>query len=171
MKKHYKAVLIVIGAAFFIAYIASLQSQVSQAANKNAAYQEEIKTLSEIESQEAARINKDFLTAFFNYEDVKARNAEIKPFMTTEGYQVTQLEESSQEANISVSAAKIKSYERMTDKKTASFLTEIDLTISFDNQSNTETNYIKTELVYIQKQGWKIDNVSILGIMGATIHD
>lgn len=171
MKKHSKAVLLTIGAAILLIYISSLHSQVSEAAKQNRAFKDEINTLSEIESLEAAKTNKLFLTAFFNYDNLAARNEEIKPLMSSEGYQSIQLGEGKEEANISVSATNIKSYERFTDKKTASFLTELDLTISYDKTSDKETNYIKTELVYIEGKGWKVDKISILGILGAAIQD
>ena len=171
MKKNQKAALIIIGVAFLIAYIVSLQSQASEAAKQNDNLKNEIETLSEIENQEAANANKTFLTTFFNYDDVTTRNEEIRDLMTAEGYQSIQIAEGSQEADISVSATNIKSYERKTDKKNSTFLTEFDLTVNLDSVSDTSKNYVQTDLIYIEGKGWKIDKVSILGIAQPIMQD
>ncbi|WMX58983.1 hypothetical protein [Peribacillus sp. R9-11] len=161
MKKN----LILIGLVLFgliTFYVSSLQTQLAEATSLKQNYQDEIKKLSTYKEDEAKKANKAFLKYFFNYENVKERNKEIKPLMTDQAFQKVNYEGDS-EAEVHVSTSNIKSYEYREDKTTAEYITELDMKVSYDGVSSKEQTMIKTEWIFVEGEGWKVDHVEMIG--------
>lgn len=147
-------------------YISSLRSQLNDALTLKANYQEEVKALSQVKDGEAKETNREFLKQFFNYSDIKERNKSIRPLMTAQGYQSIQMTNSQQTADIKVYSSNLKSYERILDKKTVDFISELDLSVKFNDVTNTEKTLVKTTLLHIQGEGWKVEKVEFVGDKG-----
>lgn len=159
-----KRMLLIGGVLFALIafYVSSLQNQLAEATSLKQSYQDEIKKLSTFKEDEAKKANKAFLQYFFNYEDVKERNKQIKPYMTDQAFQEVDYKGDS-EAEVHVSASNIKSYEHRADKTTAEYITELDMKVSYDGTSSKEPTMIKTEWIFVEGEGWKVDHVEIMG--------
>ncbi|MDN4075513.1 hypothetical protein [Fictibacillus terranigra] len=48
-------------------------------------------------------------------------------------------------------------------RRRQSFFNEFKLSTEYNNVSNTETVIVKTSLIYVKDQGWKIDDVEYVG--------
>ncbi|PGS49702.1 hypothetical protein [Bacillus sp. AFS041924] len=57
----------------------------------------------------------------------------------------------------------LKPFEYKSSKTEAEFFNEFKLSTEFNNGSNTETVIVKTSLIYVKNQGWKIDDVEYVG--------
>lgn len=159
-----KGMLLIGGVLFALIafYVSSLQNQLAEATSLKQNYQDEIKKLSTFKEDEAKKANKAFLQYFFNYENVKERNKEIKPLMTEQAFQKVNYEGDS-EAEVHVSASNFKSYEYKEDKTTAEYITELDMKVSYNGVSSKEPAMIKTKWVFVEGEGWKVDHVEVIG--------
>ncbi|MCO0601176.1 hypothetical protein NGI46_28160 [Peribacillus butanolivorans] len=82
--------------------------------------------------------------------------------MTDQAFQKVN-DEGDSEAEVHVSASNIKSYEYRADKTTAEYITELDMKISYKGVCNKESTMIKTEWILVEGEGWKVDQVEIIG--------
>lgn len=154
----------VIAAVLIVLYVSSLKIQISEAAELQASYRKEIGKLQAVKEGESLRANSDFLKLFFNYSNTKQRNDEIKPYMTVRGFQSIQAGASLDEkTEIETSAANISTYEKKISKSEAEYLNEFDLTVKFNSVSNTDKVFVRTKLLFIEGQGWKIDSIEYIG--------
>jgi uncharacterized protein len=129
-------------------------------------YEEEIASLSTIQNTDALRVNREFLNKFFNYQTTDERYQHIKPFMTDRGYEATHpsgTELPNSEQSVKSSMVGLKPFEYQSSKTEAEFFNEFKLNTEFNDVSNTETVIVKTSLIYVHEQGWKIDDVEFVG--------
>lgn len=50
-----------------------------------------------------------------------------------------------------------------SSKTEAEFFNEFKLTTEFNNVATTETVIVKTSLIYVKEQDWKVDDVEFIG--------
>ena len=86
--------------------------------------------------------------------------------MTDQGYKATHpsgTELPDSEESIQSSMVGLKPFEYQSSKPEAEFFNEFKLTTEFNNVANTEMVIVKTSLIYVKGQGWKIDDVEYIG--------
>ena len=166
-KKNFLLLMIgFIVAALVIMYVFSLRSQLQEVQANQENYKVQIKSLSSIQNTDALKINREFLERFFTYQTTKERYKKIKLFMTDQGYKATHpsgtnLPDSGE--SVKSSLVGLKPFEYQSSKTEAEFFNEFKLTTEFNNVANTETVIVKTSLVYVKDQGWKINDVEYIG--------
>lgn len=149
-----------------IAYIFSLRSQLREVQANQHHYEKQIKSLSEVKNTDALELNRQFLEKFFTYETTAKRYEGIKSLMTDRGYQATHpsgVELPHSDQSVQSSMTGLKPFEYQHTKTEAEFINEFKLTTEFNNVSNTETVIVKTTLIYVKEQGWKVDDVEFIG--------
>ncbi|WP_408008202.1 hypothetical protein ACJROX_26585 [Pseudalkalibacillus sp. A8] len=155
-----------ITAVVVILYVASLRIQLQEVRANQDHYEKEIKSLSSIQNTDALKINKEFLEHFFTYQTIAERYQNIQPLMTDQGYKATYpsgTELPSSDQSVKSSIAGLKSFEYQDSQTEAEFFNEFKLSTEFNDVTNTETVIVKTNLIYVKKQGWKINNVEFIG--------
>jgi len=166
-KKNFLLLMIgFIAAALVIMYVFSLRSQLQEVQANQENYKVQIKSLSSIQNTDALKINREFLERFFTYQTTKERYKKIKPFMTDQGYKATHPSGTNlpdSEESVKSSIVGLKPFEYQSSKTEAEFFNEFKLTTEFNNVANTETVIVKTSLVYVKGQGWKINDVEYIG--------
>ncbi|MBN8194192.1 hypothetical protein JI667_18840 [Bacillus sp. NTK074B] len=166
-KKNY--ILLMIGfvaAAGVIIYVFSLRSQLQDVRANQSNYEEKIDALSSIQNTDALKINRAFLKNFFTYQTTAERYKKIKPFTTDRGYKATHpsgTDLPDTEQSVKSSMVGLKPFEYQSSKTQAEFFNEFNLSTEFNDVTNTETVIVKTSLIYVEDQGWKIDNVEFIG--------
>jgi uncharacterized protein len=166
-KKNY--ILLMIGfivAVLVIMYVFSLRTQLQEVRANQINYEEKIESLSSIQNTEALKVNREFLERFFTYQTTAERYKNIKPFMTDQGYKATHpsgTELPNSEQSVNSSMVGLKPFEYQSSKTEAEFFNEFKLTTEFNNVANTETVIIKTALIYVKDQGWRVDDVEFIG--------
>jgi hypothetical protein len=149
-----------------IFYVVSLRIQLQELRANQHNYEEQFKSLSSIQENDAFLLNRDFLKKYFTYQNLQDRYDSIRPIMTDRSY--TAIHEYAGDdlksgETISSSITDVKSFRYQDTKSAVEFLNEFRLTTEFNNIGNTETVYVKTQLVYVKEQGWKVDGVEFLG--------
>ncbi|MGA9286789.1 MAG: hypothetical protein WBV93_00455 [Anaerobacillus sp.] len=147
-------------------YIFSLQSQLREVRANQQNYEKEMAFMSSVESSDALEVNQEFLKHFFNYETTGERYTNIESFMTDRGFQATHpsgtdLPKSDESVTSTMSG--LRAYEFNSSKTEAAFLNEFQLSTDFNDITTTETVIVKTSLVYVKEQGWKVDDVEFVG--------
>ncbi|RZT15569.1 hypothetical protein [Fictibacillus sp. BK138] len=166
-KKHY--VLLMIGffaALVVVMYVFSLRSQLQEVRANQNNYEEKIATLSSIQNTDALEVNRKFLNSFFTYQTTTERYEKIKPLMTDQGYKATHpsgTELPNSEQSVKSLMTGLKAYEYQSSKTEFEFFNEFKLSTEYNNVSNTETVIVKTFLIHVKQQGWKIDDVEFVG--------
>jgi Tfp pilus assembly protein PilV len=155
-----------IAAVVVIVYVFSLQTQLQEVRANQSNYEEKIASLSSIQNTEALEANREFLKNFFTYQTTAERYKNIKPLMTDQGYKAThpsgtKLPDSDQ--SVKSSMVGLKPFEYQSSKTEAEFFNEFKLSTEFNDVTNTETVIVKTSLIYVKEQGWKIDDVEFVG--------
>jgi uncharacterized protein len=166
-KKNY--ILLMIGfvaAAVVIMYVFSLRTQLQDVRANQNNYEEKIDVLSSIQNTDALKVNREFLKSFFTYQTTAERYKKIKPFMTNRGYKATHpsgadLPDTDQ--SVKSSMVGLKPFEYQSSKTKAEFFNEFKLSTEYNDVTNTETVIVKTSLIYVKEQGWKIDDVEFVG--------
>ncbi|WP_347553006.1 hypothetical protein ABFG93_22435 (plasmid) [Pseudalkalibacillus hwajinpoensis] len=164
-----KYLLLIIGfiaTAVVIVYVFSLQTQLRDVRANQHYYEEQIASLSTVSNTNAQDVNRAFLEIFFTYKKTAERYKDIQPFMTDQGHQAihpsgTELPKS--EPSVQSTMVGLKSFEYQSSKTEAEFFNEFNLSTEFNDVTNTETVIVKTSLVYVKEQGWKIDDVEFIG--------
>ncbi len=166
-KKNFVFLMIVfVAAALVIMYIFSLRSQLQEVRSNQGNYEDQIKSLSSIQNTDALKRNREFLKSFFTYQTTAERYKKIEPFMTDQGYKATHpsgTELPDSEESVQSSMVGLKPFEYQSSKSEAEFFNEFKLTTEFNNVAATETVIVKTTLIYVKEQGWKIDDVEFIG--------
>ncbi|MFF3024461.1 hypothetical protein ACFVRR_17695 [Gottfriedia sp. NPDC057948] len=155
-----------ISAVIVIVYVFSLRTQLQEVRTNQKNYVEKIMTLSSIQNTDALEVNRAFLKNFFTYQTTAERYQKIKPFMTDQGYKATHpsgLNIPSGDQSVESTLVGLKPFEYQSTKTDAEFFNEFKLSTEFNNVSNTETVIVKTSLIYVKDQGWKIDDVEYVG--------
>ncbi|WML42046.1 hypothetical protein RCG19_10705 [Neobacillus sp. OS1-2] len=155
-----------IAAAVFIVYAFSLRTQLQEVRGNQSNYEEKIASLSSIQNTEALEVNRKFLTNFFTYQTTAERYKNIKSFMTDQGYKATHpsgMELPNSDQSVQSSMVGLKPFEYQSSKTEAEFFNEFKLSTEFNNVTNTKTVIVKTFLVYVKEQGWRIDDVEFVG--------
>ncbi|MBM7585650.1 uncharacterized protein JOC86_002192 [Bacillus pakistanensis] len=165
-KKNYILLMIGFVAAVVIMYVFSLRMQLQEVRANQSNYEEKIASLSSIQNTDALKVNREFLKSFFTYQTTAERYKNIKPFMTDRGYKAThpsgtKLPDSDQ--SVKSSMVGLKPFEYQSSKSEAEFFNEFKLSTEFNDVTNTETVIVKTSLIYVKEQGWKIDDVEFVG--------
>jgi hypothetical protein len=155
-----------VAAVLVIMYIFGLQSQLQEVKANQRNYENQIKTLSSVQNTDALEVNGKFLEKFFTYQTTAERYEKIKPLMTDQGFKAThpsgtELPKSKQ--SVKSLMVGLKPFEYQSSKSEAEFFNEFKLTTEFNNVSNTETVIVKTSLIYVKEQGWKINDVEFVG--------
>jgi uncharacterized protein len=166
-KKNY--ILLMIGfvaAAVMIVYVFSLRTQLQDVRANQSNYEEKIDSLSSIQNTDALKVNREFIKNFFTYQTTAERYKKIKPFMTDRGYKATHpsgtdLPDTDQ--SVKSTMVGLKPFEYQSSKTQAEFFNEFKLSTEFNDVANTETVIVKTSLIFIKGQGWKIDDVEFIG--------
>ncbi|MED3564512.1 hypothetical protein [Bacillus xiapuensis] len=166
-KKNY--IMLMLGfvvAVLVIMYIFGLRSQLQEVKANQRNYEDQIQTLSSVQNTDALEVNRKFLEKFFTYQTTAERYEKIKPLMTDQGFKAThpsgtELPKSKQ--SVKSSMVGLKPFEYQSSKTEAEFFNEFKLTTEFNNVSNTETVIVKTSLIYVKEQGWKINDVEFVG--------
>lgn len=149
-----------------IMYIFGLRSQLQEVKANQRNYENQIKTLSSVQYTDALEVNREFLEKFFTYQTTVERYKKIKPLMTDQGYKATHpsgTEIPHSKQSVKSSMVGLKPFEYQSSKTEAEFFNEFNLSTEFNDLSNTETVIVKTSLIYVKEQGWKIDDVEFIG--------
>ncbi|MFJ7978313.1 hypothetical protein ACIQZI_22075 [Peribacillus sp. NPDC096379] len=165
-KKNFVFLMIVFVAALVIMYVFSLRLQLQEVRANQGNYEEQVKSLTSIQNTDALKINREFLKSFFTYQTTAERYKKIEPFMTDKGYKATHpsgTELPNSEESVQSSMVGLKPFEYQSSKTEAEFFNEFKLTTEFNNVAATETVIVKTSLIYVKEQGWKIDDVEFIG--------
>ncbi|MFB5197427.1 hypothetical protein ACE198_21390 [Neobacillus sp. KR4-4] len=166
-KKNYILLMLVfVAAVLIIMYIFGLRSQLQEVKANQRNYEDRMKTLSSVQNTDALDVNRKFLEKIFTYQTTTERYKKIKPLMTDQGFNAThpsgtELPKSKQ--SVKSSMVGLKPFEYQSSKTEAEFFNEFKLTTEFNNVSNTETVIVKTSLIYVKEQGWKINDVEFVG--------
>lgn len=155
-----------VAAVLIVMYVFSLRSQLQEVKGNQSNYEEQIKSLSSVRTSDAIHTNREFLEAFFTYETTAERYKKIEPFMTDKGFQATHpsgIELPDSEESVKSSLVGLKPFEYQSSKMESEFFNEFKLTTEFNNVANTETVIVKTSLIYVKEQGWKINDVEFVG--------
>ncbi|MCM3413227.1 hypothetical protein [Metabacillus litoralis] len=166
-KKNY--ILLMIGfvaAVIVILYVFSLRTQLQEVRANQSNYEEKIASLSSIQYTDALMVNQEFLENFFTYQRTAERYQNIKPFMTDQGYKATHpsgTELPNSKQSVKSSMVGLKPFEYQSSKTEAEFFNEFKLSTEFNDVSNTETVIVKTSLIHVKEQGWKVDDVEFVG--------
>ncbi|WP_139311339.1 hypothetical protein [Bacillus sp. MRMR6] len=158
--------MIFVFAALVIMYVFSLQSQLKEVRANQSNYEDQIKSLSSIQNTEALKINQELLEHFFIYQTTAERYKNIKPLMTDQGYKATHpsgTELPDTEESVKSSMVGLKPFEYQLSKTEAEFFNEFKLTTEFNGVATTDTVIVKTSLIYVKDQGWKVDDVEFVG--------
>ncbi|CAK6481266.1 hypothetical protein IFT92_09400 [Peribacillus simplex] len=166
-KKNFLFLMIVfIIAALVIMYVLSLRSQLQEVRANQGNYEEQIQSLSSIQNTDALKVNRQFLESFFTYQTTAERYKKVEPFMTDQGFKATHpsgTELPDSEESVKSSMVGLKPFEYQTSKTEAEFFNEFKLTTEFNNVAATDTVIVKTSLIYVKEQGWKVDDVEFIG--------
>lgn len=144
----------------------SLRIQLQEVSANQKNYEKKIATLTSIQNSDSLVVNQAFLNNFFTYETTAERYQNIKPFITEQGYKATfpsGLKTPNGDQSVKSSLEGLKPFEYKSSKTEAEFFNEFKLSTEFNNGSNTETVIVKTSLIYVKNQGWKIDDVEYVG--------
>jgi type II secretory pathway pseudopilin PulG len=155
-----------VAAAVVIVYVFSLRTQLQDVRANQSNYEEKIDSLSSTQNSDALKVNREFLKSFFTYQTTAERYKEIKPFMTDRGYKATHpsgtdLPDTDQ--SVKSSMVGLKPFEYQSSKTQAEFFNEFKLSTEFNDVTNTETVIVKTSLIFVKEQGWKVDDVEFVG--------
>lgn len=170
-KKNY--VLLMIGfiiSVVVVMYVFSLRSQLQEVRANQDNYEEKIASLYSIQKTDALEVNRKFLNSFFTYQTTAERYEKIKPLMTNQGYKATHpsgTELPNSEQSVESSMTGLKPFEYQSSKTEAEFFNEFKLSTEFNDVTNTETVIVKTSLIYVIEQGWKINDVEFIGQLTA----
>ncbi|MEH7375678.1 hypothetical protein [Neobacillus drentensis] len=155
-----------IAAVIVIMYVFSLRIQLQDVRANQSNYEKKIASLSSIQNTDALEVNREFLKNFFTYQTTADRYQNIKPFMTDQGYKATHpsgTELPNSKQSVKSSMVGLKPFEYQSSKTDAEFFNEFMLSTEFNDVTNTETVIVKTSLIYVKKQGWRIDDVEFVG--------
>ena len=86
--------------------------------------------------------------------------------MTDQGYKATHpsgTDLPNSEQSVKSSMVGLKPFEYQDSKTEAEFFNEFKLTTEFNGVANTETVIVKTSLIYVREQEWKINDVEFVG--------
>ncbi|MEH7451186.1 hypothetical protein [Gottfriedia acidiceleris] len=161
--------LLIIGfitAVTVIVYVFSLRIQLQDVRANQKHYEEKISTLSSIQNTAALEVNRAFLKNFFTYQTTTERYQNIKLFMTNQGYKATHpsgIKLPNSKQSVKSSFVGLKPFVYQSSKTEAEFFNEFKLSTEFNKVSNIETVIVKTSLIYVKDQGWKIDDVEYVG--------
>jgi uncharacterized protein len=147
-------------------YVFSLRSQLQEAKDDQNHYAQQIKSLSSVQNSDAVNVNREFLEKFFTYQTMADRYKNIKPLMTDRGFMATHPSGSElphSDESVKSSIVNLKPFEYQSSNVDAEFLNEFELTTEFNNVSSTKTVIVKTSLIFVQNQGWKVDDVESIG--------
>jgi uncharacterized protein len=153
-------------AALVIMYVFSLRSQLQEVRANQGNYEEQIKSLSSIQNTDALQINRVFLESFFTYQTTAERYKKIEPFMTVQGFKSTDpsgTELPNSEESVQSSMIGLKPFEYQSSKTENEFINEFKLTTEYNNVATTGTVIVKTSLIYVKEQGWKVNDVEFIG--------
>lgn len=166
-KKNFLLLMIVfIIAALIIMYVFSLRSQLQEVRANQGNYEEQIQSLSSIQNTDALKVNRQFLESFFTYQTTAERYKKVELFMTDQGFKATHpsgTELPDSEESVKSSMVGLKPFEYQTSKTEAEFFNEFKLTTEFNNVAATDTVIVKTSLIFVKGQGWKVDDVEFIG--------
>jgi hypothetical protein len=148
-----------------ILYVFSLRSQLSEVRVNQENYKQQIEAVSHIEPSQAEQVNKKFLKSFFTYNNPSERYENIKPLMTESGFKAThpsgnKIPQSKE--NVSSSITNIKLFKHEVSKNEIEFLNEFKVTTDYNDVGTTEKIVVKTELIYVGEEGWKIQNIYVV---------
>ncbi|MFY0784011.1 hypothetical protein AB1K18_27665 [Peribacillus simplex] len=166
-KKNFLFLMIVfVLVSLVMMYIFSLRSQLNEVRANQSHYEEQIQSLSSIQNTDALKLNRQFLESFFTYQTTAERYKKIEPFMTDQGFKAshpsgTELPDS--EESVKSSMVGLKPFEYQTSKTEAEFFNKFKLTTEFNNVAATDTVIVKTSLIFVKEQGWRVDDVEFIG--------
>jgi alpha-D-ribose 1-methylphosphonate 5-triphosphate synthase subunit PhnI len=145
-----------------ILYVFNLRAELREVRANQENYEDEIASFNQIEESEARRVNREFLKRFFSYDHLDERYKSIKPYMTNRGYKATHpsgAESPKTDSSISSSISDFKPFEYKVSKTEINFLNEFKVTTEYNDVGSTENILIKTKIIYMKGQGWKVDDV------------
>ncbi|WP_408008238.1 hypothetical protein ACJROX_26795 [Pseudalkalibacillus sp. A8] len=165
-KKYLLLTIGFIASIVIIMYVSSLRIQLQEVRANQRHYEEKIQSLSAIQNTDALKTNRAFLERFFTYHTTAERYQNIQSFMTDQGYKATHpsgTELPNSEQSVKSSMVGLKSFEYQESKTETEFFNEFKLSTEINDVTNTETVIVKTSLIYVKGQGWKINDVEYIG--------
>ncbi|GKU83934.1 hypothetical protein [Niallia sp. NCCP-28] len=165
-KKSILLVGITLTGIVLLLYIFSLKSQLQEVRSNQSRYEEKIKNLKMVQDSEAKMLNKTFLEKFFTYENTADRYKGIESFMTEQGLSSTHpsgTEIPSTKESVASSIRGLKAYEHQISTTETSFINEFQFTTTYNGVADMVTTIIKTELLYVDHKGWKVNDVEYIG--------
>ncbi|WP_240416525.1 hypothetical protein [Paenibacillus periandrae] len=116
--------------------------------------------------------NKAFIEKFFTYETTKQRYDNIKPFMTTRGYNsalpagIEIPDNSSGVPSVSSQMNRLQPFRYVSGNEKIEFMNGFDVVTSFNKVQTTQTVIVHTVLLYSKDKGWQVDEVEFVGTFG-----
>ncbi|MEK5586578.1 hypothetical protein MKZ21_30435 [Paenibacillus sp. FSL P2-0536] len=116
-----------------------------------------------IEKSDSSITNQQFIKGFFNYSNPGLRYKQIESIMTDKGYHQTfpsgtELPKKSA-IDIISSVKSIITYENQVSKVEVWYMNDIVTTTTFNGVSNNINLIVKNKLLYLEGEGWKVDDV------------
>lgn len=158
-------VLIVLAGVLFAVY--SL-NRMDKAEHRAELAEKKNKAIQQIDSTDAYKANQEFINHFFNYDSTKQRYEGLKPLMTDLGYSSLFPSEgpdipSSTVLNVVSRMVNFKSYEYRPQRTTSEFISEFDLSTTYNDITTTQTVLVRTILVNSEGGSWKVSNFEFIG--------
>lgn len=150
-----------------VVYIFVLRAQLQEQQALVASYKEKAEALAGITRTEAKKVNDIFIERFFNYQNTADRYKKLKEIMTEQGFKAAHPSGDKvpeKGADVKARAIQIQSYEQAKDRTHVEYISTFTQTVSFNGQSTNTPMIIKTKLVLIEGQGWKVDDIENIPI-------
>ncbi|PEE33435.1 hypothetical protein CN271_22395 [Bacillus cereus] len=147
-----------------VLYFFQLNNAIGREQLKNKQLKDEITSLKHTEGNKTNELTKNFITAFFTYDNTLQRYQNIKQYTTEQGYKSTfpsGMEPPSKGADIRSSIDELEIYSKQKSKSEITTVSIFEVTTTFNEVPSVSKMVIKTDLVKVEN-GWKIDDVTIL---------
>jgi hypothetical protein len=154
-----------ISTVLVILYVFSLRSQLSEVRANQENYKQQIEAVSHIDPSQAEQVNRKFLKSFFTYDNPSERYQNIKPLMTESGFKATHPSGNTipqSKENVSSSISNIKLFKHEVSQIEIEFLNEFKVTTGYNDVGSIEKMVVKTELVYVEGEGWRIKDIYVV---------
>ena len=114
-------------------------------------------------------MTKDFITAFFTYDNTLQRYQNIKQYTTEQGYKSTfpsGMEPPSKGADIRSSINELEIFNKQKSKNEITTISTFEVPTTYNRVSSVSKMVIKTDLVKVENS-WEVDDVTILSSQSA----
>jgi hypothetical protein len=154
-------------AVLVMAYVFSLRAQLHEQQALASSYKEKVNALSGVTRNEAKKVNDLFIERFFNYQNTIERYKDIQALMTRRGFKAAHPSGENipeKGTDILASTRNVQSYEHVQDRTHVEYISTFTNTIRFNGVSSSDPEMIKTKLIFVEGEGWKIDDLENIPI-------